>query len=134
MSAQSTFKLTLRLALGVSMVCALMLVAWIALDAPRTDALANTCGTTCDCDGPLISTPTVWGSGNTCSEAFDDGVAQARALESCADGVCYEEIIITTPCWFDGTHYMVDLHANYRCYECTTVLCKEPLPEEIALE
>lgn len=125
-----TLDRAVRIALGASCLAVLVLVLLVSLGAPRADALASTCGTSCDCDTPLMSTNTVWGSGDTCSEAFDDGVAQARALQSCADGVCHEEIIITTPCWWDGTHYMVDLHADYRCYDCTTTLCdSEPSPK-----
>ncbi len=101
----------------------------IVIATPETATARLSCGTTCDCDGPTLFTLMVWGSGDTCTEAFNDGLAQSRALQSCIDGVCSEFVIIDTPCWFDGTHYMVDLHTDYKCYQCSSSACPAPYPD-----
>lgn len=110
-------------------------VAGAFLATPEEAAARPACGTTCDCTtNPLQSTPMVWGMGADCSAAFNDGLAQSRALQSCADGVCFEEVIIDAPCaWHEPSQeYMIDLHTNYRCYFCTSAACPSPEPQEPA--
>ncbi|MEE8585365.1 MAG: hypothetical protein V3T83_10985 [Acidobacteriota bacterium] len=78
----------------------------------------------CTCLPTEHSTPMVWGHGPTCSDAFDDAVAQARTHISCSDGVCFEGVVVDNACAPSGGAYMIDLHIVYRCYDCTT-LCLE---------
>jgi len=73
----------------------------------------------CTCNTPLQVTPMVWGSGATCSAAFLDALTQARALTNCGNGVCSENVVVDTPCWFNAIgDAMVDLHLEYQCYQC----------------
>lgn len=120
--------------LGVVGVVTLAIVgAYLAAPEEATAALACS-ATTCDCTtNPLQSTAMVWGHGATCTEAFNDALAQSRALQNCADGTCFEQVIIDNACVMNPTtgQYMIDLHTDYRCYFCTTTsICKEPVPTE----
>lgn len=111
-SAGSPLKLALPATL--TLVLAATLALFVLVLSPAPEAVAGQC----ICPPTIYQTPEISVDAATCTKARNLLWGESRKSIHCSDGPCYEDLVLTMDCTFNGSGFWVTGYVEYRCWEC----------------